>query len=121
MASGVLLAAAAAMASGFMVSYVRARAEGLGFSAGTGMASVGLAPREVRVAILVIGLVLAGNNPLATPPPPGSVCIDGCWSPGAPLLFGALALITVLSIITTIQRILFTYNQTRSQNQEVNH
>jgi CDP-diacylglycerol--glycerol-3-phosphate 3-phosphatidyltransferase len=121
MASGVLIASAAALASGFMVSYVRARAEGLGFSPGTGMASVGLAPREVRVAILVVGLVLAGNNPLATLPPAGSVCIDGCWSAGAPLLFGALALITLLSTITAIQRILFTYNQSRSQTQEVNH
>ena len=44
--------AAAAMGSAFMVSYARARAESLGFAPGKGMAAVGLAPREVRVAIL---------------------------------------------------------------------
>ncbi|HET7718807.1 MAG TPA: CDP-alcohol phosphatidyltransferase family protein, partial [Acidimicrobiales bacterium] len=50
--------AAAAMAGAFMVSYVRAKAEGLGFSAGIGMAAIGLMPREVRLIILSIGLVL---------------------------------------------------------------
>ena len=44
---------AAAMASAFMVSYARARAEWLGYAPGKGMAAVGLAPREVRVVILV--------------------------------------------------------------------
>ena len=48
------------MGSAFMVSYTRARAESLGFSSGRGMAGVGLAPREVRTAILGIGLVVAG-------------------------------------------------------------
>ena len=52
--------AAAAMGSAFMVSYTRARAESLGFSSGTGMAAVGLAPREVRIVILGLGLVGAG-------------------------------------------------------------
>ena len=52
--------AAAAMGSAFMVSYARARAESLGFAPGKGMAAVGLAPREVRVVILGIGLVGAG-------------------------------------------------------------
>ena len=56
---GVWLAAAA-MGSAFMVSYARARAESLGFAPGKGMAAVGLAPREVRVVILGIGLVGAG-------------------------------------------------------------
>ena len=44
--------AGAAMGSAFMVSYARARAESLGYAPGKGMAAVGLAPREVRVAIL---------------------------------------------------------------------
>ena len=52
------LLAAAAMAAAFMVSYTRAKAESLGFTPGTGMANVGLAPREVRIAILAIGLIV---------------------------------------------------------------
>ncbi len=41
------LLAAAAMASAFLVSYARAKSEGLGFSAGTGMAADrGHAPRD---------------------------------------------------------------------------
>ncbi len=55
--------AAAAMGSAFMVSYTRAKAESLGFTPGTGMANVGLAPREVRIAILTIGLIAAGLLP----------------------------------------------------------
>ncbi len=55
---GAILAAAA-MASAFMVSYTRAKSESLGFAAGPGMANVGLAPREVRIAILTIGLIAA--------------------------------------------------------------
>jgi CDP-diacylglycerol--glycerol-3-phosphate 3-phosphatidyltransferase len=57
----VPILATAAMASAFMVSYVRARAEGLGFSAGRGMAAVGLMPREVRLVILAMGLILADS------------------------------------------------------------
>ena len=45
--------AAAAMAAAFLVSYARAKSEGLGFSAGTGMAAVGVMPREIRLVILV--------------------------------------------------------------------
>ena len=45
-----------------MVSYTRARAESLGFAPGSGMAAVGLAPREVRLVILTIGVCLAGVN-----------------------------------------------------------
>lgn len=93
--------AISASVAGYMVSYVRARSESLGFSPGTGMASVGLAPREVRTTILVIGLLAAAA--------------DVRW------LIGALGLISVLSVISAIQRILFTYNQSRSQAQEVNH
>ncbi len=52
--------AAAALVSAFMVSYTRAKSESLGFSSGTGMAAVGLAPREIRTVILGIGLVGAG-------------------------------------------------------------
>ena len=49
----VPILAAAAMGAAFMVSYARAKSEGLGFTPGTGMAAVGLMPREVRLVILV--------------------------------------------------------------------
>ena len=108
--------AISAMAAGYMVSYVRARAESLGFSPGTGMASVGLAPREVRTAILVVGLLLAGVYVGSA----ASVSLIGVTYPDWLFaLVAALGLITVLSTITAIQRILFTYNQSRSQTQEV--
>ncbi len=53
----------AAMVSAFMVSYTRAKSESLGFVPGTGMANVGLAPREIRIVILTIGLHRAGLLP----------------------------------------------------------
>jgi len=83
--------AAAAMAAAVMVSYTRAKSESLGFSSGTGMANVGLAPREVRSVILMLGLIAAA--------------ID------IRILIGALALIAILATLTTIQRILFVYRQ----------
>ena len=52
--------AGAAMVAAFMVSYTRAKSESLGFTPGTGMAAVGLAPREVRLVILTVGLIAAG-------------------------------------------------------------
>jgi archaetidylinositol phosphate synthase len=106
-------AAISAMTAGYMVSYVRSRAESLGFSPGTGMASVGLAPREVRTAILVIGLLAAGLlvGSFQGDCPAGVSCPQ-MWSH---VLVGALVLITILATITTIQRILFTYRQSKSQ------
>ena len=110
--SGGGILAVTAMAASLMVSYVRARAEGLGFSPGTGMASVGFAPREVRMLILVVGLILTG---LA-----GGVGTMFYPNEAASIaMYGSLAIITILSSLTTIQRILFTYRQ--SKTQEVNH
>lgn len=83
----VPILATSAMASAFMVSYVRARAEGLGFSAGKGMAAVGLMPREVRLVILSAGLILA-DAPHIKPLEP------------------TLAIITIGATLTVIQRIL---------------
>jgi CDP-diacylglycerol--glycerol-3-phosphate 3-phosphatidyltransferase len=111
----VALLALTAMASGFMVSYVRARAEGLGFDPGKGLASVGLAPREVRMVILVVGLLLSGQGPLQFLPPTGQVCIDQCNGLGYVAMPIALGLITLLALLTTIQRILFIYRQSKSQ------
>jgi phosphatidylglycerophosphate synthase len=104
-----VILAALAMLSAFMVSYTRARAESFGFSPGRGMANVGLAPREVRLLILTIGLILTGILP-GLP--------EDTSTPGAmayPLnmlaLEAALGLIAVLATITTIQRIVATLRQ----------
>jgi len=102
--------AAAAMGAAVMVSYTRSKAEGLGFSPGTGMAAVGVMPREVRLVILTIGLVLLGAFGINVGPdwqnpetPLGILCIEI-----------ALAIITIGSIITVIQRILHVRSQARS-------
>ena len=101
---GVLLAAAA-MAAAFMVSYTRAKSESLGFTSGGGMAAVGLAPREVRIVILTLGLLAAGLVPVEE-----IVCVTApCPQPlggGVLTLAGTLALIAILASITTVQRIL---------------
>jgi len=108
------VAAVGAMAAAFLVSYTRAKSESLGFSPGNGMAAVGLAPREVRTTILVVGLLAAG---LVPPPHPIYCLIAPCPQPLGPvwLLIGALGLIAILATITTIQRILFVYRQSKSQ------
>ena len=95
--TGAILAATA-MASAFLVSYVRAKAESLDYSPGSGMMTVGLAPREVRVVILAVGLLVAGLGA-------GRTGLDG--------LAAALALISVFATITTIQRILHVRGQSK--------
>jgi phosphatidylglycerophosphate synthase len=107
--------AAAAMGSAFMVSYTRAKSESLGFAPGTGMANVGLAPREIRIVILTLGLVLAGlaaRDP-RRPTGAGAAAIP----PNVIALELALGLIAVLATITTIQRIVVTWNQARQTEQ----
>ena len=114
--------AAFAMGSAFMVSYARAKSEGLGFTSGTGMGAIGIMPREVRLVILSLGLVLAGvfadGNPLLqlfTFTLPGdAVELALPWA-GEWWLAAALATIGVGSIITTIQRILHVRAQARLQ------
>lgn len=109
--------AATAMGSAFMVSYTRAKSEGLGFTASTGMAAVGLAPREVRLVILSLGLVLTGVTALAdTSFGPMDTYVEFFGSSilldaGYAWLNLALACITVLATITTIQRILHVREQ----------
>jgi CDP-diacylglycerol---glycerol-3-phosphate 3-phosphatidyltransferase len=105
--------AAAAMAAAFMVSYTRAKAEGLGFSPGTGMAAIGLAPREVRIVILTVGLVAAGilpGLPVDTDLPGATA-----YPLSALALEVALGLIALLGTITVIQRILHTRDEARMQ------
>ena len=98
--------AAAAMAAAFMVSYTRAKSEGLGFSSGSGMAAVGLAPREVRTVILTVGLLAAGILPGL--PRDTSGAGGGAYPLSAIALEVALGLIAVLATITVVQRILHT-------------
>ncbi len=106
-----IVLAAAALVSAVMVSYTRAKSEGLGFTTGTGMAAVGLAPREVRIVILTLGLVVAGLLPGF----PADMGLPGAmaYPPSALALEAALGLITVLATITTIQRILHVRAQAR--------
>jgi CDP-diacylglycerol---glycerol-3-phosphate 3-phosphatidyltransferase len=98
----------AAMTAAFMVSYTRARAEGLGFATGRGLAAVGLAPREVRTIFVVVGLVLTGLaggvGSLHFPNAAGTTAMT--------LSFG---LIAILATITTIQRIVFVYLQAKKE------
>jgi len=76
-----VLAAILALAGSFMVSYSRARAEGIGLSA-----AIGLAPRTERVVLIVAGLALAGLGL-------------------TPALSSVLWLIAALTVATTAQRI----------------
>jgi len=69
------------LAGSFMVSYSRARAEGIGLSA-----SVGLAPRTERLVLVIAGIALAGL---------------GFTS----ILIGVLVLIAALTVATVFQRI----------------
>jgi len=111
--------AAAALASAVMVSYARAKSESLGFTPGTRMANIGLAPREVRLAILTIGLLLTGfGGGLVTPAVfvcPASVggCPDIGPHFGGTVMIATLGLIAILATITTIQRILHVRAQAR--------
>ena len=89
--------AAMAMGSAFMVSYTRAKSEGLGFSSGTGMAAIGLMPREVRLVVLSFGLVLAAVIGGLRAEDPDAL---------ANVLGTVLAFIGITATITTIQRIL---------------
>jgi phosphatidylglycerophosphate synthase len=110
-----VILAAAAMASAFMVSYARAKSESLGFTPGTGMANVGLAPREVRIVILTIGLIAAGLLPASYQD--GAGAGGAAYPLSATALEIALGLIAVLATITTIQRIVHTINQARTSEQ----
>jgi CDP-diacylglycerol--glycerol-3-phosphate 3-phosphatidyltransferase len=77
-------AAALALGIGSLVSYVRARGEGLGVSA-----HGGIAQRAERATLLIIGLFAAG------------------FTGETSYLFYALLIIVALSAVTVLQRILF--------------
>lgn len=97
----VPILAAIAMGSAFMVSYVRAKSEGLGFTAGTGMAAVGIMPREIRLIILSIGLILTD-------------------APDIKALEWALIIISIGATLTVIQRILHVRSQANQQTTTIN-
>lgn len=88
---GPVLLTLAALSSSFMVSYTRARAEGIGVSA-----SVGLAGRTERLVLIVAGIGLAGLG----------VEIG---------LISAVAIVAALSAATTIQRIWHVRQQVDAQ------
>jgi phosphatidylglycerophosphate synthase len=109
--AGAILTAAA-MAAAFMVSYVRAKSESLGFTPGSRMAAIGLAPREVRIVILTIGLLAAGAMGGVQSFGCGIIfCTDPVGGDGRPVLAGALGLITILATITATQRIIHVLRQ----------
>jgi CDP-diacylglycerol--glycerol-3-phosphate 3-phosphatidyltransferase len=76
-----VLLAMFALAGSFLVSYSRARAEGIGLTA-----SVGLAPRTERLVLIIAGIGIAGLGL-------------------GQALIGALVIIAVLTAATVIQRI----------------
>jgi CDP-diacylglycerol--glycerol-3-phosphate 3-phosphatidyltransferase len=98
--------AAAALAASSLVPYTRAKSESLGFTPGSGMANVGLAPREVRLVILTAGLVLAGllGTEASGDAPFGILALEG-----------ALALIAILATLTAIQRTIHVVRQPAGQ------
>jgi CDP-diacylglycerol--glycerol-3-phosphate 3-phosphatidyltransferase len=111
---GAILASAA-MGSAFMVSYARAKSEGLGFTSGTGMAAIGIMPREVRLVVLSLGLILAGIlGGVALGDTSTSGSGFGSFAQGRGVLALALGIIAVGSTITVIQRILHVRSQAKS-------
>ena len=76
-----VLAVFVALTGSFLVSYARARAEGIGLSA-----SVGLAPRTERLVLIIAGIALAGMG-------------------FTPILIGTIVLVAALTVVTVIQRI----------------
>jgi CDP-diacylglycerol--glycerol-3-phosphate 3-phosphatidyltransferase len=86
----LVLATIAALAGSFLVSYVRARAQSLGFTCETGLFA-----RPERVVVTVIGLILGG-----------------IW------LAGVVVLLAVLTNLTALQRIREVWLQGRAQRLE---
>jgi CDP-diacylglycerol--glycerol-3-phosphate 3-phosphatidyltransferase len=92
--------AGVAVAFASTVTYTRAKAESLGLTG-----DVGVAPRPERLVILAIGLALAGILG-GVSGSGGGVLGNWTGSGGTPALTLALGLITALSAITVVQRIL---------------
>jgi phosphatidylglycerophosphate synthase len=93
-----VLVGAAAMGASIMVSYARAKSDGLGYSSGMGLAAIGLMPREIRLLLISLGIVLTGT------------------SIGLTAIQLALGVILVGAVITVIQRILFVHHEDQQQS-----
>jgi phosphatidylglycerophosphate synthase len=118
-ADGTLLAAAA-LGAAVMVSYTRAKSEGLGFTAGSGMAAIGIMPREVRLVILSLGLVLAGVLGMVAETGSCPTCAGAtAYPPGVLALFLALGVIALGSVLTIVQRILHVRSQAQHQSSQI--
>jgi CDP-diacylglycerol--glycerol-3-phosphate 3-phosphatidyltransferase len=87
----LVLATFAALAGSFLVSYVRARAQSLGFTCESGLFA-----RPERVVVTVIGLVFSG--------------VLGGW-----VLYAVVFLLAVLTNLTALQRIHEVWLQGRAQ------
>lgn len=83
----LIVATAAALAGSFLVSYVRARAQSLGFTCETGIFA-----RPERVVVTVVGLLFGG------------------W-----ILYGVVFLLAILTNLTALQRIREVWLQGRAQ------
>lgn len=99
--------AALAMVAAFLVSYTRARAEGLGFGG-----DVGVAPRAERVVVMGVGLIatgLAGGLAVPAGSAGGTLALPGggtlTMGSGQPWLAATLGILFILSTITVLQRI----------------
>jgi heme A synthase len=75
------------------------------------MANVGLAPREVRIVILTVAMILTAVMGGTT----GTT--SGEWDLGRPALGLGLGLIALLATITTIQRILHVVGQSSKEHE----
>jgi CDP-diacylglycerol---glycerol-3-phosphate 3-phosphatidyltransferase len=83
----LLLATVAALAGSFLVSYVRARAQSLGFTCESGLFA-----RPERVVVTVVGLIFGGV-----------------------ILYGVVFLLAILTNLTALQRIREVWLQGRAQ------
>jgi phosphatidylglycerophosphate synthase len=83
----LIVATAAALAGSFLVSYVRARAQSLGFTCETGLFA-----RPERVVVTVVGLIFGGY-----------------------VLYGVVFLLALLTNLTALQRIREVWLQGRAQ------
>jgi CDP-diacylglycerol--glycerol-3-phosphate 3-phosphatidyltransferase len=101
-----------AMAFASVVTYGRAKAEVIGLHG-----EVGIAPREIRLVILSIGLAAAGISAIGdTSFPDTNVIVVGDWfalylDRGDGYLSLALGLIAMLSAVTVVQRIVHVKSQ----------
>jgi len=94
--SVVVLIIILALAGSFMVSYTRARAEGLGVDC-----KVGWMQRPERLALLIVGSLLAGFPVV-----------------GQFIMIGTIFIIAALSNYTAVQRIIYVKNQLSGKSQE---